>query len=222
MQSFLTTLFSLSFMLLGGVSPAHAVADDMPVPQKMIVDNTSKLINGLVQKRDAIKQDRSVADQLVSEYVLPFIDFQRASQLVLGKYWRRATDEQKLHFTREFSTFLTNNYTTAMVEFTDEIVRHSKNLNYMPLRGADDQYADVRMEIALPNRTPIQVTYSLYNNTTGWKVYDIAIEGISLATTYRSQFSSQIRRGGLDKLIQTLAERNAARAEKTASAAESK
>lgn len=219
MQRILTILFSLSFMLVAGMKPAYAIADDTPVPQKMIVENTGKLINGLVKNRDAIKLDRAVADQLVSEYVLPFIDFNRASQLVLGKYWRRASDEQKTRFTREFSTFLTNNYTTAMVEFTDEIVKHSKNLNYMPLRGADDQYADVRMEIALPNRTPIQVTYSLYNNDTAWKVYDIAIEGISLATTYRSQFSSQIRRGGLDKLIQTLADRNAARAEKTAAAA---
>jgi phospholipid transport system substrate-binding protein len=216
MRRYLTTFISLTFLLLGGVKAAHAIADDLPAPQQMIVDSTGKLISALVTNRDAIKLDRSIADQLVSEHVLPFIDFKKASQLVLGKYWRRATDEQKTNFTREFSTFLTNNYTTAMVEFTDEIVRNSKNLKYIPLRGADDKYANVRMEVILPNRAPVQVTYSMVNTDESWKVYDISIEGISLAKTYRSQFANQIRRQGLNELIQTLADRNIARAEKTA------
>ncbi len=216
MQRYLTTFFSLTVLLLSGAKATYAIEDDLPVPQKMIVDSTGKLVSALVTNRDAIKLDRKVADQLVSEYVLPFIDFEKTSQLVLGKHWRRATDEQKTSFTREFSTFLINNYTTAMVEFTDEIVRNSKNLRYMPLRGADDKYADVRMDIILPNRTPVQVTYRMVNTNESWKVYDISIEGISLATTYRSQFANQIRRNGLNDLIQTLADRNIARTEKTA------
>jgi phospholipid transport system substrate-binding protein len=41
-----------------------------------------------------------------------------------------------------------------------------------------------------------------------WKIYDIRIEGISLAITYRTSFGEQIKREGLDKLINNLAERN--------------
>ena len=40
------------------------------------------------------------------------------------------------------------------------------------------------------------------------KIYDIRIEGISLAITYRTSFGEQIKRNGLDNLITDLAERN--------------
>ena len=42
----------------------------------------------------------------------------------------------------------------------------------------------------------------------GWKVYDVTVAGVSLVTNYRGSFSSQIRRGGVDGLIKTLADKN--------------
>jgi phospholipid transport system substrate-binding protein len=44
----------------------------------------------------------------------------------------------------------------------------------------------------------------------GWKVYDIVIEGVSLVTNYRSQFSNEIRQNGIDSLNKKLAEKNKA------------
>jgi phospholipid transport system substrate-binding protein len=44
----------------------------------------------------------------------------------------------------------------------------------------------------------------------GWKVYDVVIDGVSLVTTYRGSFSDQIRQAGIDGLVKTLTDRNAA------------
>jgi phospholipid transport system substrate-binding protein len=43
----------------------------------------------------------------------------------------------------------------------------------------------------------------------GWKIYDIAVEGVSLVLTYRAEFESIMRASGVDGLIKRLAERNA-------------
>ena len=43
-----------------------------------------------------------------------------------------------------------------------------------------------------------------------WKVLDVAIEGVSLVITYRSSFSQQIQRNGIDGLIRRLAEKSGA------------
>jgi phospholipid transport system substrate-binding protein len=43
----------------------------------------------------------------------------------------------------------------------------------------------------------------------GWKVYDVIIDGASLVTTYRGTFNDQIQKGGIDGLLKTLQERNA-------------
>ncbi|MEM7294331.1 MAG: ABC transporter substrate-binding protein [Pseudomonadota bacterium] len=43
----------------------------------------------------------------------------------------------------------------------------------------------------------------------GWKIYDIAIDGISLVTNYRTGFSNKIKADGIDGLIAELREKNA-------------
>jgi phospholipid transport system substrate-binding protein len=52
------------------------------------------------------------------------------------------------------------------------------------------------------------VDYSVEQVGDAWKVYDITIEGVSLVTNYRGQFGTEIRQGGMDGLIQRIAEKN--------------
>jgi phospholipid transport system substrate-binding protein len=52
----------------------------------------------------------------------------------------------------------------------------------------------------------------------GWKVYDVAIEGVSLVQNYRSTFNSEVQRGGIDGLIGALEAKNRQLEQKTQSA----
>ena len=45
---------------------------------------------------------------------------------------------------------------------------------------------------------------------TGWKAFDLTIEGASLVTTYRGTFSDQVQQSGIDGLINMLKDKNAA------------
>jgi len=38
--------------------------------------------------------------------------------------------------------------------------------------------------------------------------YDVIVAGVSLVTNYRDEFNEQIKSGGVDGLIKTLADRN--------------
>ena len=49
----------------------------------------------------------------------------------------------------------------------------------------------------------------MYNTAFGWKVYDVAIDGVSLVTNYRASFSTTIRQNGIDGLIKMLATQSA-------------
>lgn len=179
--------------------------------QALIVEHSNQLVDALKAQKTAIKTDRQIAYKLVDDIVLPHVDFNRVARLVLGKYWRTANEEQRQRFTSEFRAFLVRTYVTAMIEFSDQIVSHADSVKYLPFRNSDPNDVSVRMQITLPDRPPAQINYSLYQDGAGseWKIYDLAVEGISLATTYRSSFASQIRREGLDGLINKLAERNA-------------
>jgi phospholipid transport system substrate-binding protein len=84
-----------------------------------------------------------------------------------------------------------------------------------PLRlQPSDEDVQVRTQIKLPgDAPPVSVDYSMYKSPASWKVYDVAVDGVSLVTTYRSSFSEQIRQNGIDGLVKSLQDMNARKAE---------
>jgi len=209
MRVFYTPL--LMALMLGILALAPLAHADNPAPesaQALVVETSQTLLNAMKTRNGDIKQDKAIAYELVDDIVLPHIDFRRIGRLVLGKYWRRANENQRDRFTNEFKNFLIRTYVTAMIEFSDQIISHADNVRYLPFRSDDPEDVTVRMEINLADRPPVSVLYRVYLKGKSWKIYDLSVEGISLATTYRSSFASAIRRGGIEKLINKLASRN--------------
>lgn len=144
---------------------------------------------------------------LAEEKILPNFDFERVCKMVLGKNWRSANEEQQASFKKEFRSLLLRTYASALSKYRDQTIE------YKPFRAeAGANNVSVKTQIIQPGGQPIAVDYSLVKGESGWKVYDIVIESVSLVTNYRSQFSNEIRQGGLDSLIKKLAEKNKAAA----------
>ena len=181
-----------------------ASAEDLNPPQKVIHD-TSKLLYNVVKNDQEKLDDRDYVFQLVNDVLEPRVDLEKISRLVLGKYWRKASDEQKTRFQKEFKDLFVNTYATAFNEFNEWTV------NFLPMTLDPTQTrVIVKTEIIQPSRPPVAVDYRMAINKTGeWKAYDVIIEGISMVTNYKSSFAQTIKNaGGLDKVIQQLAEKN--------------
>jgi len=187
-----------------------AIADKTAAsdPQPLVEERIHELLVRLRDNSDAIRKDKSIAYQISDELIVPIIDFPRIARLVIGKYWRDATDTQREEVTGEIRDLLVRSYVTAMSSYIDDLVSENNMIDFQPSHyQPGDRKASVRANIALGGRAPAEVQYQLYFMDQ-WKIYDILIEGISLALTYRTTFGEQIRRDGLDNLIAQLAERN--------------
>lgn len=189
-----STLFCLSAAVIAAEGPDE------------LVKRTSEDVIAIVKSDKDIQagnQDKIFA--LAEEKILPNFNFERVSRLVLGKNWTKATTEQKSAFQTEFRTLLLRTYATALSKYKNQTIE------YKPLRLADGATsAAVKTVILQPGGQPIAVDYALEKQTDSWKVYDIVIEGVSLVTNYRSQFTQEIRQNGLDSLIKKLADKNSA------------
>jgi phospholipid transport system substrate-binding protein len=86
----------------------------------------------------------------------------------------------------------------------------------------DDTEVLVRSEVIRPGQQPVQIDYWLEKTDKGWKVFDVVVAGISLVTNYRQQFAREVRDGGIDGLITSLAEKNRSLETSTASKAAAK
>lgn len=206
-------------LLLALIAPATSLAAT-EAPRDLIIRTAGELVDALEAQREAIRKDRKIGYRLAEQIIVPHVDFERIGRWVLGKHWRRANSVQRETFVREFRQLLMHTYVTAMVEYVDQIINHAPQVRYLPVRARpEDTQVTVKTEIGLQNRPPVAVDYSLIRNGNNWKIYDVSVEGISLVTTYRSSFGSQISRSSLDALLDELQEKNRKSADGLASAA---
>ena len=85
----------------------------------------------------------------------------------------------------------------------------NETIEYKPLRAnPGDTEVTVRTAVIKPAGSPVQIDYSMEKKADGWKAYDVIVGGVSLVTNYRDEFNEQIKAGGIDGLLKTLADKN--------------
>ena len=197
----------LAAILVSGLSlttMTQALAEEHPA-QKMIVDSVTAMLDVFKNDKDKIKTDPEFLQAKIEQYVIPDLDFDTMTKLAVGKFWRRADDSQHQELVKEFETLLLNTYTAALVQYSDG----DATVDFDPFRPDDrDDRAVVRSTFSVAGNSDVPVNYKLRDKN-GWSIYDIEVDGISLVTSYRSAFSNEIEKGGIDGLIKTLKERNA-------------
>ncbi len=183
------------------VLPLHA--DGLVPPQQLIKETSNKI---LIELRNIdYKVDFSRAVEIVNKHIEPHVDFDRFAALVLGKYWRNATPQQRERFKKEFKTMLIRTYATAYGEYAEWEIRFKPVHNWKP----DTKKVVVRTEFVQPGKEPASVDFRMIRHGDEWKVYDVIIEGVDLVKNYRTTFGEEIAKtGSLDSLIDRLAELN--------------
>ena len=108
-------------------------------------------------------------------------------------------------FQKEFKALLISTYTTALSEFSTDGDIVYKEVVVSP---KNDNIAVVPTEIRQKGAGPVEVAYRMFRVDGIWRIYDVAIGGVSLVTNYRANFASQLRSNGLDGLIASLGKHN--------------
>ncbi|HEC16597.1 MAG TPA: ABC transporter substrate-binding protein [Sedimenticola sp.] len=194
------SLCRLMVLLLAlGAQPVWAIQS----PLALVQETSDRVLAKVTDKKAELNETPSKIYALVEDIVLPHFDFVRMSRLVLGKYWRKATDTQRKAFTDQFRELLVRTYAVALLNYSGQTIK------YLPMHEYEDAKAvTVNTEVREEGAPPIPINYRLYLNGEHWKVFDVIIDGISLVSNYRSSFSNQIRRKGLDSLIARLKKKN--------------
>lgn len=166
-------------------------------PDAMVKGVTNEVLDILKKGTD------KNALKLVEQKVIPHFDFEHMTQLAVGRDWRSATPEQRKALVAAFHDLLVRTYSNALASYKGETV------DFKPSRSAPNRdEATVHSEIHQPSGKAIPLDYVVEKQGNEWKVYDVSVAGISLVTNYRQQFSTEVKRSGVDGLIKLLQEKN--------------
>ena len=188
-------------MIAGSV--VWAAGDDGTSARHLVEQVTSSIVDEIESHRDAYRGDQDATHKLVERLVFPHFDFERMSRRVLGKRWKAATPEQRARFIAAFGTLLVSTYAKVVSEYSGQ------SLTYLePVPRKKDDEIVIPMQVALADGQPLRVAYAMYRSGTDWKVFDVAVDGVSLVTNYRSSFRSEIAQNGIDGLIDRLEAKN--------------
>lgn len=191
-------------LVLGGALAAGRGSAGETAAHDLVRTTSVEVQKVLQQRYDELEKQPGQIYEVVEQYILPHFDFERMSQLVLGKNWRAASPEERRQFVDEFRLLLVRTYATAMLKYSDQ------KINYLPYRGkTQDSKVVVQTEVETAGGQPIPIDYMLYRKGDEWKVYDVKIDNVSLVVNYRGTFSTEIRTvGSVSGLIDKLHERN--------------
>ena len=168
-------------------------------PSEVVQAAAQGMLNDLDKDRAAYKRDPHKVERLVDKYLLPHFDTEYSARLVLGKYWRTATPDQRQHFIDAFYHSLLTNYGAALTEFTADRLKI-----YPTTADPAKAIATVRTEVKRDNGDRVSVNYYMHKTPQGWKAWDVVIDGISYVNSYRTDFGEQIEQQGIDAVIKRL------------------
>lgn len=178
---FLISLFGLC-SAFASQSPAMVVKEGVTEVVSMVQDKS--LEQGV--RRDMMRT--SIANRF---------DFNTMSRSILARNWKKADAEQQRRFVVLLRTLLEDTYMTAIESYTSEQI----NFGDEKIKG---KKAVVNVSILLTSGAEAPLLFKLRNKGGDWFVYDVVIEGVSLVSTFRSNFSSIVKRDGVDGLLERL------------------
>jgi phospholipid transport system substrate-binding protein len=197
-KKLLTGLLAVIFL-----AGAPALAQGVTAPDALAKSVTDEVLAVLRADQDIQSGNAKKVVDLVEKKVLPHFDFVRMTQLALGRNWREAAPEQQKLLIAEFRGLLVQTYAATFTAYKDQVIE------YRPLRSQPgDSEVVVKSQIQQPGGRPITVDYRMHRLDSGWKVYDVVVGELSLVQNYRGSFETEVRKGGIDGLIKTLADKN--------------
>jgi phospholipid transport system substrate-binding protein len=185
------------------IAPAQtATSVNIKAPQDLIMEISTEVLNLVKSDKDIQAGNLQKVMTLVDSRVMPHVNFQRMTAAAVGRNWRQATPTQRKRLQEEFKILLIRTYSGALSQVKDQTIQ------LKPMRSSSQaKEVIVRTEVR-GSGEPIQLDYRMENSPAGWRIYDVNILGVWLVENYRNSFAQEINAGGIDGLINKMAERN--------------
>ncbi|MDJ0818465.1 MAG: ABC transporter substrate-binding protein [Desulfobacterales bacterium] len=183
--------YTAVLILIFTVPPA--IAANRPTAEELLKENLTAVF--VILNKQSLSPDAKKNE--IERIVNPLFDFSLMAKLTLGrKFWPGLSADQRERFTELFIERLRNSYLDRLTLYTDEKVQY-------------EPAVAVKKKVQIPTYLvskddKISILYKFYDSSSGWRIYDLEVQGVSIIRSYRSQFHEILRSGSFDDLLAKL------------------
>ncbi len=186
----LAHLFFLSGVVAGLIMASPSLATTTPNgTQSSATEAVKSTINDLIQviEDETLKQPEQAEERRheIEEIIKDRVDYEEMARRALGAPWSRLSHRDRHEFVDLFVQLLRDTFVGRITEHSDEEVVFLGELR----EGA---FAEVKAQMK-GRKIDTPVDFRLIHRAHEWRVYDVVIDGASIVSNYRSQFTSIIR-----------------------------
>jgi phospholipid transport system substrate-binding protein len=138
--------------------------------------------------------ERRVAVRKIANEIFDFAEIAKRS---LAQHWQPLSEAQRNEFVGLFADLLERSYISKIETYGGEKIQYTAE-------RMDGDYATVSTKIVTKNGTEVPVDYRMVKRADHWLVYDVSIEGVSLVSSYRTQFNKIIQTSSYNELVTKL------------------
>ena len=188
---------ALFIVLCGNPAPGRA---DVPDPRDLVATTIETLRSRVIADQARIEREPAYAMDVIADAVEPHMDIKLAGRLVLGRHWLDASENQRAAFVDGLRRLLLRVFALHVSNYTNASVTYAPT----EFSGGKQQRAKVRTQVSRDGSPAVPVDFRLHRVDGGWKVYDVAIFGVSIVRTYHVTIHADVRARGLDSVIEQI------------------
>jgi len=186
-----SALLALGLAVITAVPAAAGVPTDQ---LRGAVDRVLKTLDDPSLKgADKVADRRSAVRKIANE----IFDFGEIAKRSMARHWQPLSEAQRTEFVGLFADLLERSYISKIETYGGEKIQYSAE-------KIDGDYATVSTRIVTKNGTEVPVDYRMTKRGDRWLVYDVSIEGVSLVSSYRTQFNKIIQTSSYNELVSKL------------------
>ncbi len=175
---------------------ASAAATTQGSPSKLVLDNSTRVLATLESRRAEFTANRGKLRQFINSEFSTMFDRDYAARQVLGRHARGASDADVKVFADALADNLMARYGSSLLDFNTRLKVRVKSETALP-RGLG---VKVSSELIRSGGDPIPVDYLMRRSGSGWKVFDVMVEGVSFVQTFRQQFDAELQRKSIKQV----------------------
>lgn len=156
-----------------------------------VIETSTQDMLQLLEQEELLLEEQQ--DTLLAELdtaLSPVVDFDYISKVVMGKYYRRASSEERAAFSDVFKTTLLKTYAKALVGFKIEKFEIVPPKKQSP--SAKKQIVTVNVYAA--DGTKYALVYYMRKGDEGWRLVNALLDGINLRLTFKNQFADMVQK----------------------------